>query len=322
MQRDIITIIDFGGQYAHLIANRIRRFGVYTEIVPNDVDDSQSFEMFKKNLKSTLTVAKVHIEEQERLLEITNATFDGVDRFRIESFKKFVNDVEDKPEYYVVKYDDVYNVSKNRYYYLTNLNKWDVKQQGFLSVWHDEAGMNQTNLREIYEMEFKNERVHNMPIEFIKYREGEFISMESLISKSFELMNEWLSSDKGKEAIDKSKITPEFYAFYIPDWIKEAYFTIGKDKMISLRYSEVKIKALTKEDHLHKLVPDKLNLEIGKWYSRKEVKIIIRDTYGSLGINDSSTASMIKKYFKVKESMKTIKGKRLHGYTIESKITM
>ena len=30
-----ISIIDFGGQYAHLIANRIRRMGVYTQIIHN-----------------------------------------------------------------------------------------------------------------------------------------------------------------------------------------------------------------------------------------------------------------------------------------------
>ena len=36
-----IAVIDFGGQYAHLIANKVRRLNCFSEVLPHDVLSSQ-----------------------------------------------------------------------------------------------------------------------------------------------------------------------------------------------------------------------------------------------------------------------------------------
>jgi len=52
---DTILVLDFGGQYCHLIGRRIREHSVYSEIVPPDISPSEVADLSKKfNLKGLI----------------------------------------------------------------------------------------------------------------------------------------------------------------------------------------------------------------------------------------------------------------------------
>ena len=47
---DTIIVLDFGGQYCHLIARRIRDLGVYSEILPHNTEISKLLSMNPKGI--------------------------------------------------------------------------------------------------------------------------------------------------------------------------------------------------------------------------------------------------------------------------------
>eukprot|EP00008_Paramoeba_atlantica_P013203 CAMPEP_0201478034 /NCGR_PEP_ID=MMETSP0151_2-20130828/2957_1 /ASSEMBLY_ACC=CAM_ASM_000257 /TAXON_ID=200890 /ORGANISM="Paramoeba atlantica, Strain 621/1 / CCAP 1560/9" /LENGTH=659 /DNA_ID=CAMNT_0047858967 /DNA_START=812 /DNA_END=2791 /DNA_ORIENTATION=- len=70
-----IAVVDFGGQYAHLIANRIRRLGVYAELMPASEETVQHISSSSERIAGLIlsggggSVVKKREEEKERETE-------------------------------------------------------------------------------------------------------------------------------------------------------------------------------------------------------------------------------------------------------------
>ena len=64
MQHDAIAVIDFGGQYAHLIATKVRRHGVLAEIRQPE-DPLEAFEPYKGIIISGSPALASHGEDSE-----------------------------------------------------------------------------------------------------------------------------------------------------------------------------------------------------------------------------------------------------------------
>ncbi|NNM03905.1 MAG: glutamine-hydrolyzing GMP synthase [Gemmatimonadetes bacterium] len=69
MQHDTIAVIDFGGQYAHLIATKIRRLGVLAEIRQPE-DPIEAFHPYKGIIISGSPALSSHGEDQDYTKEI------------------------------------------------------------------------------------------------------------------------------------------------------------------------------------------------------------------------------------------------------------
>lgn len=66
-QRDLIVVVDFGGQYCHLISRRVRDLGVYSEIVPYATPAAQIWALTPKGIILSGGPASVYEEDSPRL---------------------------------------------------------------------------------------------------------------------------------------------------------------------------------------------------------------------------------------------------------------
>lgn len=112
--------------------------------------------------------------------------------------------------------------------------------------------------------------------------------------------------------------------YFIPTKYKEYYEALGEEGMENLEWREDYIKnaiaPIPFEQRPNDKIVEKLksNLEVGKFYTRSEVKELLCNTFKELGLKGKPSASDISFYIDCEERSKRIEGKKVAGYQVIS----
>ena len=80
---DTILVLDFGGQYCHLIGRRIREHGVYSEIVPHDISPEEVAALNEKfNVKGLIFSGGPSSVYEPNAPNFTHASWSKLANFR------------------------------------------------------------------------------------------------------------------------------------------------------------------------------------------------------------------------------------------------
>ncbi|MHA1123350.1 MAG: glutamine-hydrolyzing GMP synthase, partial [Candidatus Heimdallarchaeota archaeon] len=79
-QKNIVAVIDFGGQYAHLIARRVRELGVHSEIFSWKVKPE---ELLSKNVQSIIFSGGPNSVYDKKAPKVSNETMEFIEKQKI-----------------------------------------------------------------------------------------------------------------------------------------------------------------------------------------------------------------------------------------------
>lgn len=111
---------------------------------------------------------------------------------------------------------------------------------------------------------------------------------------------------------------------FIPAKYKEYYETLGEEGMENLGWREDYIKNAIAPIPFEQRPNDKImgklkaNLEVGKFYSKSEIKEILCSIFKELGLKGKPSASDISFYLDCEEKSKRVDGKKVAGYQVIS----
>jgi hypothetical protein len=119
-----------------------------------------------------------------------------------------------------------------------------------------------------------------------------------------------------KQAVEDNYIPEEVEKYY--PLIKEGYEKLGAKKLKALGYCSTKIKnELYNLDSVEDINKEILKtFESGKFYSSKDVKLLLFTLYCNLGINKNPKANDLESVYNIRSIRKIISNKQVRGYEI------
>lgn len=149
------------------------------------------------------------------------------------------------------------------------------------------------------------------------YKENNFEVLEETlddIKSKFLMFNNFKAICKMvcENKCDKQKVFEEY------PLIKEGYEKLGCKKLKALGYDSFKIKnELNNLSNVDEVISKiKQLFEVGKFYSSKDIKVILSTLYRNMGINKKAKSTDIEEIFNVKMTLKLINNKTVRGYQL------
>lgn len=104
---------------------------------------------------------------------------------------------------------------------------------------------------------------------------------------------------------------------------KEIVEVLGVEKCAALRFRRKylinELRTVYQLDVNKEKIIELLDLEIGQFYSSKELKVKLQGIYDLLGIKDKAKSVNVLKWYDMNERVSTVKEKRIRGYVVVSK---
>lgn len=185
---------------------------------------------------------------------------------------------------------------------------WEVAQEDYQDAVNVTKALENYTNGTVRELKAEDEKLVNEFLEREFYSTGNF-------QKKLEAFCRFMDANKERKGVINlilRKVDPKFNNYY------SLFGTAGCH---SVRYRETLLAAKLKECSLEETIKEKVieTFEIGKRYSRKDIKVMLKDVFSSLGLDRTPKATELEKWLVIKPAFIMFDdGSKDHGFEIIS----